>query len=189
MTSGASATSAAASPGTERSPARVATAKRTPAGLLGSTMSCSVSCATAFSPIRPSRTSRSMSFRPIMPAAPVIRTCIGIPRLKREPAVHHVDRAGGVGRFIGGEIDHQRRDLRGRAEAADGLAVDEVLANLLPPLAGLLHGCRKAFVERRRLDCAGAHGVDADAFLDVVGLERLGESDPLAFDSRMAVAV
>jgi NAD(P)-dependent dehydrogenase (short-subunit alcohol dehydrogenase family) len=46
---------------------------------VGSTMSCSVSRVTSRSPILPSASRRSVILRPIMPAAPVMRTCISLP--------------------------------------------------------------------------------------------------------------
>ena len=43
--------------------------------------------------------------------------------------------AGDIARLIGGEEERERRDFRCGAEAADGLAVDEILSDLVDRLA------------------------------------------------------
>ena len=45
--------------------------------------------------------------------------------VQRKAAVDDVDRAGGEGGFVGGEIDRERRDLLRRAEPAHRLALDK----------------------------------------------------------------
>src|SRR6266851_6058839 len=46
-------------------------------------------------------------------------------QLEGKATVDDVDRAGGEGRFVRGEIDRQRRDLLGGAESAHRLALDK----------------------------------------------------------------
>ena len=46
-------------------------------------------------------------------------------------AVDYVDGAGGIGRFIGGEIHRQSGDLLSRTDAAHGLARKKVASGLL----------------------------------------------------------
>src|SRR4051794_9089105 len=77
ITSGRSATSFSANPGTAKSPATVLTEKPALAGFAGSTTSCSVIRVMSVLPRRPSRSRRSVSLRPTMPAAPRMRMCKG----------------------------------------------------------------------------------------------------------------
>src|SRR6185503_20385371 len=87
-------------------------------------------------------------------------------------AVDHVDRAGGEGRFVAGEVDRQGGDLVGRAEPAGRLALQEEPAGVRAAAeAG------DALVERGRLDGTGADRVAADALAHIVDRDRLGEGD------------
>ena len=92
--------------------------------------------------------------------------------LKRPAAVDDVDGAGGVGGFVGGEVDGQGGDFFGLADAADGLAGDEIAAGFFDVAEG-----GDALLERRGFDCAGADGVDANSLLDEIDGERFGEAD------------
>src|SRR5690348_16208618 len=83
-----------------------------------------------------------------------------------------MDGAGGEACLVAREIERERRDLLGRAEAAERLARDEGLADRI---AAAL--CGDAILERLRLDGAGADRVAADTLLEVVDGDRLGEAD------------
>src|SRR5690242_7139544 len=86
--------------------------------------------------------------------------------LKRKAAVDEVDRAGGEGRFVGGEIDRQRRDLFRRAETAHRLALDKAAPRRLGA-AGQQHTLhRDALFERGGGHRARADRVAADALGD-----------------------
>jgi hypothetical protein len=74
--SGFEATSFSASPGSEKSDADALTGNGAFAGTCGATTSWSVSLEISRAPMRCSFSKRSVSLRPIMPAAPRIRTCI-----------------------------------------------------------------------------------------------------------------
>src|SRR6478609_4296569 len=87
-------------------------------------------------------------------------------------AIHQMDGAGGEACLVAGELERERRDLLGRAESAERLAGDESLAHRI---RAALRG--DAVLERWRLDGAGTDGVAADALLDVVDGDRLGEAD------------
>ena len=79
------------------------------------------------------------------------------PLTKGPAAVDDVDGAGGVAGFVGGEVDGESGDLFGFADAADGLASDEIAA-------GLFDVAKRgdALLEGRRFDRAGTDGVDAN---------------------------
>src|SRR5262245_19046652 len=89
-----------------------------------------------------------------------------------ETAVDDVNSTGGEAGFVAREMQGQRRDLLGGAEAPHGLARDEGLARVLDIAEG-----RDAIVQRGGLDGAGADRVAADALLDEVCRDRLGEPD------------
>src|ERR1700730_18515086 len=189
ITSGLSATSAAASPGTDRSPVRVEISNGFSRGSAGGTTSCSDSFEIALPPSFFSRRSRSTSFRPIMPAAPMTRICIGLSfSSDREADVDQVDRGGGEFRFVGGEINREHRDFLRGAEAAHRLAVDESLADLGLRLSRVFCERSDALIERRRLHRAGADRVGADALLDEIGGDRFGEADHGGFRRAVDVA-
>src|SRR6478752_3872720 len=75
ITSGRSATSFSANPGTAKSPVTVSTGNPTFPGFAGATTSCSVIRVMSRLPSRPSRNSRSVNLRPTIPAAPKTRMC------------------------------------------------------------------------------------------------------------------
>src|SRR5438552_6639096 len=79
---------------------------------------------------------------------------------------------GDESRFVAGEIDHQCGDFLRAGQTAHGLAGDEGLAGLFI-VALLVH----AIIEGRCIDGAGANGVAADALVDEVDRQRLGEAD------------
>src|SRR5215813_4305744 len=96
--------------------------------------------------------------------------------LERETAVDDVDRTGGKRRLVRCQIDRQRGDFFGRAEPTKRLAPDKSRARRLGASGrqNALH--RNALVERRRLDGARTDRVAANALLDEVGGNRLGET-------------
>src|SRR5205823_415917 len=126
-------------------PMRVAISNGFSRGSGGGTMSCNESFEIALPPSFCSRRSRSTSFRPIMPAAPMTRICMHFSFFPsdREAAIDQVDRAGGEFGFVGSEINREQRDLLRRAETAHRLAIDEGLADL---------GLRLPAVLRKRRD-------------------------------------
>ena len=75
-------------------------------------------------------------------------------------------------RLVAGEVDDHRRDLLGLREPAHRLAVDERLARRDRIGVGV-----DAPGERRRVDRPRAERVAADALLDVVGGDALGQAD------------
>src|SRR5688572_7897055 len=75
MTSGRSASSPGAAPASAKSEATTLTGIGASAGFSGATTSCKVMPDISRLPRRPSRSRRSVSLRPTMPAAPRIRTC------------------------------------------------------------------------------------------------------------------
>src|SRR5208282_660655 len=85
--------------------------------------------------------------------------------------------AGNVARFVAGEKERHPGYFLGRAEPAHWLARDEILPHGIERTSGLLRHRRDAFAERRRLDRARTNGVAADALLDEIGGDRLGEPD------------
>src|SRR5215203_4199123 len=96
---------------------------------------------------------------------------------QREAAVDDVDRAGGEGGLVGGEIDRQRRHLLGGAEPAHRLALDKAAARRFGAARrqDALH--RDALLERGGGDRARADRVAADALGDEIGGYRLGQPD------------
>src|SRR5689334_11594494 len=87
-------------------------------------------------------------------------------------AVDDVDRAGGEGRLVAGEVDRQGGDLVGRAEAAGRLALEKESAGVRATAE-----TGDPLVERGRLDRARADRVAADALADIVDRDRFGEAD------------
>src|SRR5262245_33331275 len=75
MACGRCATALAAAPGAARSAATLSAVPLKPAGFAGNTTSSSVSLAIGCPLSVPSLARRSVSLRPIMPAAPVMRIC------------------------------------------------------------------------------------------------------------------
>ena len=82
--------------------------------------------------------------------------------------------AGDVARLVRSKEERERGDFRRGSEAADGLAVDEILADLVDRFSGRLGQIFDPSVERRRLDGAGTNGVCPDALPD----ERSGLAPP-----------
>ncbi len=76
MTSGRPAMAARTAAGSAMSAAAVSTLPENFSGLCGAPMSISVSLSIGLPLSAPSLTSRVMSLRPIIPAAPVIRMCM-----------------------------------------------------------------------------------------------------------------
>jgi hypothetical protein len=76
MVSGRSAISFSAAPATAKSDADALIGTVTLPVTVGITTSCSVSLVTSWPPKRPSRSKRSVSLRPIIPAAPRISACM-----------------------------------------------------------------------------------------------------------------
>src|SRR5262245_36975056 len=120
MTSGRSDTALAATPGSARSAARVFTWSEKLAGRAGATMSISVSLSIGWPCSARSTTSRSVSLRPIIPAAPVIRICMG-DLLKRQAAIDQMRLAGDVARLVARQEQREVRDLLRGAEPAERL--------------------------------------------------------------------
>src|ERR1700731_4506085 len=166
ITSGRPATAALAAAASAMSAALLSTLPVKPCGFCGALTSISVSLSIGLPLSAPAATSRATSLRPIIPAAPVMRMCMGYRpavTLKRHPAVDEMGLAGNVARLVAGKKEGQQSDLFGRAEPAHRLAVDEGLPHHVRWLPRLLRQCRDALVERRRFDRAGADGVAADA--------------------------
>src|SRR5262245_12627688 len=149
----------AASPGAAMSAADTS-AVAGKAGRAGATMSVSVSFSIPRPLSVPSRTRRSVSLRPLMPAAPVIRMCIVPPHSRlglltpppagrdqasqRHAAVDQMRLSGDVARLVRGEEDREVRHLLRLAEPSHGLAVDEGLLDGLQRFAGGLRDRRDA---------------------------------------------
>src|SRR5262252_4150646 len=188
MTSGRSVTARAAAPGADRSLASVATANGAPAGFSGATISLSITRSMARSFNALSRTSRPISLRPIMPAAPVMRMCIRLP-LQRHAAVDQVGLASNVACLVGSQKERERSDFRRRPEAPHGLAIDEILANVADRFPGRLGQVLDPPVERGRRDRAGTDRVRPDALLDKIGGHRLGEPNDGGLGGAVDVAV
>src|SRR5436190_20802888 len=185
MRSGRPAIIASASPGVERSAAIVSVLPRNPAGATGATMSTSVSWSIDLPCSARSRTNRSTSLRPTIPAAPMIKTCtLVLPlsrALKRKTAVDQMNMPGREARFVRSETDGKHRHFIGRAEPSHGLAIHEAATYDGNRLLGRFRKRRDAFVERGRLDGAGADRVRADAALDEIRRHRFGEPDHRRF--------
>jgi hypothetical protein len=105
-------------------------------------------------------------------------------RLEGPAAVDDVDGAGGVGGFVGGEVDGEGCDFFGLADAADGLAGDEIAP-------GFFNVAERgdALLEGWRLDGTGANGVDAHSLLDEIDGESLGEADYGGFGGAVDEAI
>src|SRR5215469_16571002 len=93
--------------------------------------------------------------------------------------------AGDIARLVGGEKERERGDFRGGSEAADGLAVDEVLADLVERLSARTGEVLDPSIERGRLDRTGTDRVGPDPLPDEICRHRLGEPD----DGRLGGAV
>src|ERR1700719_480746 len=153
ITSGRPATAARAAAVSAISPALVATLPGNPSGFCGALTSLSVNSSLAWRWSAPAATSRATSLRPIMPAAPVMRLCMGYRpavTLKRHPAVDEMGLAGNVARLVAGKKGGEQSHFLGRAEPAHRLAVDEGLPHHVRRFSRLLRQHRDALVERRR---------------------------------------
>src|SRR5215475_11787311 len=148
--SGRPATSRAASPGAAISEAMISSAPAYPAGRTGATTSVSVRRSMGRPTTAPFLASRSVSLRPIMPAAPVMRMCIRISFSQRHPAVDEVRLAGHEARFVRSEEYSERRHLLGGAEPPQRLTVDEGLLHRLVRLAGGSGDLLHPLTQRRR---------------------------------------
>src|SRR5262249_9100691 len=100
------------------------------------------SACTTTSTSRPSST----RYRPSYMGPPTNATRSGMRPSHAPAAVDQVDRAGGVGGLIRGQIDDQRGDLFRSAQAAHRLAGDEAA-----PALDRIAEARDALIERRRL--------------------------------------
>jgi len=99
-----------------------------PCGFCGALTSISVSLSIGLPLSAPAATRRATSLRPIIPAAPVMRMCMGYRlSLKRHPAVDEMGLAGNVARLVAGKKEGKQSNLLGRPEPAHRLAVDEGL--------------------------------------------------------------
>ena len=121
-------------------------------------------------PLSPlSRTRRSVSLRPTMPAAPMIKTFTAVlpsktsdlrlpicRPLQPEAAIDQMDVPRGEARFVRRQIDRQHSDFLRRAEPAHGLTIDEAAAHRRERLLGRFGERGDALVERGRLDRARA---------------------------------
>src|SRR5262245_7690725 len=96
-------------------------------------------------------------------------SCMAALSLNRSvAAISHDDRAGDVGREVGGEEDRRPDDVLGLSGAAERRVIQEDLHQLGIVGAYLL-------VERR-LDQAGADGVDPHSILAEFRRQRAGEA-------------
>src|ERR1043166_3454384 len=111
--SGRDAISFSASPGAERSAVRSLASPLKPAGFTGGTTSTRVSVETSWLPTLPSALRRSASLRPIMPAPPMIKTCMRYSLFQRRELAS----ASGADQ----SFDQQRHDDDG----ADGRTLPE----------------------------------------------------------------
>src|ERR1700730_6971446 len=130
ITSGRPAGAAPAAAASAISPALVATLPENPSGFCGALTSISVNLSIGLPLSAPPATSRATSLRPIIPAAPVMRMCMGYRpavTLKRHPAVDEMGLAGNVARLVAGKKEGQQSELLGRPQPPHGLAVDEGL--------------------------------------------------------------
>src|SRR3954469_22475732 len=87
-------------------------------------------------------------------------------------AIDDVDRAGGEGRVIAGEIERERGDLGRSTEPAHRLALDEAFERPL-----VIAGLAQPLAQRRGVDGTGADRVAANAMLDEVRGDRFGETN------------
>src|SRR5580698_1967731 len=128
ITSGRPVMEAAAAAASAISAALVATTPLKPCGFCGVLTSINVSLSIGLPLSAPAATSRATSLRPIIPAAPVMRMCMGYRlTLKRHPAVDEMGLAGNVACLVAGKKEGEQGNLLGRPEPAHRLAVDEGL--------------------------------------------------------------
>src|SRR6516162_8573477 len=125
------------------SPATLSTAPANLPGLAGTVTSSSVSFSIGRLLSAASAISRAVNFRPIMPAAPVMKMCMGPPFLRDgfpdpsrrsvpewrvlqgHPAIDQMRLAGDVAGFIAGEKSGERSNLLRRAQPAHRLPIDK----------------------------------------------------------------
>src|ERR1700693_5573752 len=130
IASGRPATAARAAAASAISAALVTTLPENPSGFCGALTSISVTWSIGLLLSPPAATRRVVNLRPIIPAAPVMRMCMGYRPpacLQRHPAVDEMGLAGNVGRLVAGKKEGEQSDFLGRAEPAHRLAVDEGL--------------------------------------------------------------
>src|ERR1700686_749073 len=132
ITSGRPATAARAAVASAISAALVTTLPVNPCGFCGALTSISVSFSIGLPLSAPAVTRRATSLRPIIPAAPVMRMCMGYRlTLKRHPAVDEMGLAGNVACLVAGEKEGEQGNLLGGPEPAHRLAIDEGLPHHL----------------------------------------------------------
>src|SRR6516162_748888 len=205
MTSGRASTSAVNAAASLISAAMLSTAPPKFSGFGGALTSTSVSLSTGRPLSAPSRASCAVSFRPIMPPAPVIRMCIFSPRLRyfrgatkwrarndelhRHTAVDEMRLTGNVASFVASEKQRKGGDFLRGAEPPHRLAIDESLPYFIERPAGFLRCGGDAVFQRRRFDRAGTNGVAADALLDEIGCDRLRQPDHRRLGGAVGIAV
>src|SRR5580658_5573881 len=180
ITSGRPAMAARAAAASAISAALVVTVPVKPCGFCGALTSISVSFSIGLPLSAPAATSRATSLRPIIPAAPVMRMCMGYRppvTLQRHPAVDEMRLAGNVARLVAGKKEGEQSHFLGRAEPTHRLAIDESLTNHVERFSSLLRQRGNALFQRRRFDRAGTDGVAADSLLDEISGDRLGQPD------------
>src|SRR6185437_421279 len=186
MTSGRAAITRAAAPGSPMSSAAAVTFPANPAGFSVETISARVSSVISWLPSRPLSAKRSVNLRPIMPAAPKIKTCMALSFRRCVPGPRRTVPSHGVEDGLGRGIDAVEMAIEGGdhacavARAQPGHDLDVVLiaaqdgAGLRHRPAPLLHQIAIEPHDEVREQRVGGAAIDREVELAVADEEAHG---------------